>query len=186
MMYKERCYGSIAAVAALLITAFGSGAVSAPRRQEAKAQDPWMPLQFLVGKWSGGGSGKPGDTSGATAEFAFELDKKILVKRNRAEFPPKPGEAKGAIHEDLTIIYPQAGSAPFRADYFDNEGHVIHYQVTIPSPGSARFESEPTDKAPRFRLTYEKTADGVVATDFLIAPPGGEFKSYIKGAMQRK
>lgn len=161
-----------------------AAAISAARPVRHSQKDPWAPLQFLVGSWTGEGSGKTGDAAAGKASFAFDLDKKVIVRRNRAEFPPKPGEAKGAVHEDLMVIYPQSGAAPFRAVYFDSEGHVINYDVSV-RDGSAVFESQAVQNAPRFRLTYDRAAGGAVATEFAIAPPGGEFKSYVKGTMKR-
>jgi hypothetical protein len=85
------------------------------------------------------------------------------------------------------IIYPTPGDANFRATYFDNEGHVIHYTLTFPAKQPAVvFESDASDKGPRFRLVNELSADGVMSTEFFVAPPGGEFKSYVKGTAKKK
>ncbi len=85
------------------------------------------------------------------------------------------------------IIYPGPGGVPFRAIYFDNEGHVISYAVTFPKEGNAAlFETEAGQPGPRFRLTYELKADGLLDNVFLIAPPGGEFKVYVRGSLRKK
>lgn len=85
------------------------------------------------------------------------------------------------------IIYPAADGNSFRAIYFDNEGHVIPYAVTLPQkPNVAVFETEAGQPGPRFRLTYELNADGVLENVFWIAPPGGEFKVYVRGTLKRK
>jgi hypothetical protein len=47
------------------------------------------------------------------------------------------------------------------------------------------FESPRGEKGPLFRLVYVWGADGVLSIEFLIAPPGGEFKSYIKGTAKK-
>jgi hypothetical protein len=36
-----------------------------------------------------------------------------------------------------------------------------------------------------FRLVYELLPDGALGTEFFIAPPGGEFKSYVKGTVKK-
>jgi hypothetical protein len=56
-------------------------------------------------------------------------------------------------HEDLLVIYIEAIyiKNETRAIYFDSEGHVIHYKVSVPSENTAVFES---DGAPKYRLTY--------------------------------
>lgn len=152
----------------------------------AQGPDPWAPFQFLVGAWSGLGSGKPGEAVSGKTSFVFQLDKNVLVRNNRAEYAPKPGETKGTVHEDLMIIYRDSGGQGFRAVYFDNEGHVIRYAVSFPArQPSAVFESEASGSAPRFKLVYELAADGTLSIDFLVAPPGGEFKSYVKGSARK-
>lgn len=151
---------------------------------DASSDDAWMPFQFLVGDWVGSGSGKPGE---GTGEFSlkFDLSHKILVRRNRNQLAPKPGENTGATHEDLMIIYPQSGQRPFRAEYFDNEGHVIHYVVSF-AEHKAIFQTDDPGVAPKFRLTYELKSDGNLTIDFAVAAPGKEFQTYVRGTARRK
>jgi len=118
--------------------------------------------------------------------FSKELGGNILVRKNRVEFPPKPGEKSGIVHEDLLLVYQQPGDSTYRAIYFDNESHVINYVVSLPAKHPAAvFESEGSDKAPRFRLVYSLGPDGLLNVDFLIAPPGGEFRAYTTGKARR-
>jgi hypothetical protein len=151
---------------------------------ESAGTDPWQPLQFLVGDWSGGGSGKPGDANG---EFSlrFDLDKRILVRRNHAVSQAKSGSVSSGRHEDLMIIYPQSGVPPFRAEYFDNEGHVIRYLVSV-AERKAVFESAAEGTGPRFRLTYELKTDGQLAIEFAMAMPGRSYQPYVSGTARRK
>jgi hypothetical protein len=160
-------------------------AVFAARAQTVKPPDPWARLNFLVGEWRGVGTGTPGEAVGGTS-FAFSLDKKILVRKNWAKYPAKPGEAAGVLHEDLMIMYPSADGAAFRAVYFDNEGHVIQYAVSIlPKPAAVNFETDSALPGPRFRLTYELKDDGTLENVFWIAMPEGELKVYVQGRLQK-
>jgi hypothetical protein len=153
--------------------------------QAVASSDPFAPLQFLMGDWTGPGSGKPGEGSGSCS-FSFDLEKKVIIRRGRAEYAAKPGEKAGVRHEDLTIIYLPPDGSGLRAIYFDNEGHVIHYKVSCPENNkSVIFESEGTEKGPRFRLVYIPLSDGRLSIEFFIAPPGGDFKSYTKGTVKR-
>jgi hypothetical protein len=155
--------------------------------RSAPAADPWAKLNFLVGEWRGIGSGAPGEGVGGTS-FAFELDQNVLVRKNWATYPPKPGEAKGLSHEDLMIVYPAPGGAGLKAVYFDNESHVIEYAVSFPGRGDdVVFESDPAEAAgPRFRLDYSLAADGRLTVAFSIAAPGGDFKEYARGVLAKK
>lgn len=154
--------------------------------QVSQASDPWARLNFLIGEWEGVGTGAPGEAVGGTS-FAYGLDKKILVRKNWAKYPPKPGEKTGISHEDLLMIYPSSGEPPFRAIYFDNESHVINYSVMFPQKAdSAIFETDPAQKGPRFRMTYELAPDRTLKNVFLIAAPGEDFKVYVQGTLKKK
>jgi hypothetical protein len=146
--------------------------------------DTWSSFQFLLGDWKGGASGKPGEGSG---EFSLkpELGGKVLVRRNHDEYPAGSGQTNIAMHDDLMIIYPAADPGSFRAEYFDSEGHVIHY-VATPSPGKIVMVSNNPPTQPRFRLTYTKKPDNSLGIDFEIAPPGQDFHSYLSGTVTRK
>ena len=154
--------------------------------QASKPADAWTRLSFLAGDWEGVGTGAPGEAVGGTS-FAFDLDKKILVRKNWAKYPPRPGEKTGLFHQDLMVIYRSPGESSLRAVYFDNEDHVINYFVSFPErPNAAIFETGPEQKGPRFRLTYELRADGTLENVFLIAGPGEGFKVYAQGVLKKK
>jgi len=109
----------------------------------AQASDArWEPLQFMVGKWKGAGTGEPGTGQG---EFSFlpDLQGKVLMRRSFNQL------AAGQRHEDLMIVYLD-GKTP-RAIYFDSEDHTIKYNITFPAKNSAVFES---DGPPAYRLSY--------------------------------
>lgn len=155
--------------------------------QTAKSPDPWGRLSFLIGGWEGVGSGGVVGEGMGGATFTYDLDKNIIVRKNWAKYPARPEEKTGISHEDLMIIYPSPGDPPFRAIYFDNEGHVINYLVSFPGKtGAANFETDPGQKGPRFRLEYEVNPDKSVRVDFLMAPPGGDFKLYAHGLLKKK
>lgn len=98
-------------------------------------------LQFLIGNWTGEGTGQPGAGQGDFS-FASELGGNVLVRRSYNQL------ASGPRHEDLLIVYLDAGP---RAIYFDSEGHVIHYTMSVPTANAVVFESK---DAPGYRLSY--------------------------------
>jgi len=146
---------------------------------EPRENDAWKPFQFLIGDWIGSGSGKPGEGTGEFS-LAFDLDKKILIRRNRNNLGPKTGEKAGAVHED-----PQSSNGPFRAEYFDSEGHVVHYGVSF-AEHKAIFESVAASPGPKYKLTYELKPEGVLAIHFAVARPGAGFQTYVNGIAKRK
>jgi len=147
----------------------------------------WERLQFLLGDWVNPLSGQPGQGVSGESTFEYRLDRKIMLRTSRAEFQPRPGEDQGLVHTDLLIIHQQPGFEGLKAIYFDNEGHVIHYSLIInEEPGSVTFESQETASSPRARLTYTSHLDGSLHTEFLVASPGGQLLSHVKGTLRRK
>ncbi len=144
----------------------------------------WDAYRFLLGKWVGEGSGDPGQGSGGFT-FSFDLQNTILVRKNYADYPATK-DRPSFSHNDLMIIYQEKGIT--RADYFDNEQHVIRYTVSI-SPDSASyiFVSDPIASEPRYRLTNSKQGTDSIRITFEIAPPGRPdlFTRYIDAVARR-
>ena len=146
--------------------------------------DPWKPFRFMMGDWVGGGSGEPGDGAGRFS-LTPDLNNQVLIRRNHADYPPKPGQSKGAAHDDLMVIYPQAGHGGFRADYFDSEGHVIHYAVSF-SGNKIVFESDAAAAGPGFKLVYEMKSADVLGIEFDMAVPDQDYHPYLTGTVHRQ
>ncbi len=150
-------------------------------------QDPWAGWRFLVGDWVGEGSGSPGAGAGRFS-FRFDLDERVLVRRNHSEYPAASGRP-AVVHDDLMIVYPDSGTGRFAAVYFDNEGHVIRYAAELAADLTRiTFLSEAAPSSPGFRLAYAKLPGNAVGITFEIAPPGapGAFKTYLAGKAVRK
>jgi hypothetical protein len=148
-------------------------------------EDPWEPYRYLVGDWLGEGGGRPGQGTGRFS-FRWDLQKRVLVRRNIAEYPAAQGRP-ATVHEDLMVIHPGEGGA-MKAVYFDSEGHVIHYAIEAAQDGRTLvFTSAPSTTAPRFRLTYTKGQGDDVLIKFEMTPPGKPdgFRTYLDGKARR-
>jgi hypothetical protein len=146
--------------------------------------NPLAALKFLEGKWVGEGSSEVGK-GGGYATFEQDLQGKVLVRRNHAEYPAGEGKPN-YLHDDLMIIYAQA-SKGVRAFYTDNEGHVIQYSVTVSADGNtATFLSDPDGGAPRYRLTYAKSAPDKMSIQLEMAKSADTaFQKIVEGKMVR-
>jgi hypothetical protein len=145
----------------------------------------WEAWKFLLGEWEGGHEGDPGEGYGRFS-FSFDLDENILVRKSRSIFPATK-EREGYAHDDLLIIYTEFNGLK-RAIYFDNEEHVIHYEVNIsPDQNSIILESDPIPSIPQFRFTYIKTGEDTLQAKFEMTSPGqpGSFFTYLEGTPKR-
>src|SRR5262249_47639053 len=111
------------AALACCAAAQAADAPSAPLAPAARAPTAFAPVwDALVGRWLGdGGTQDANGVKGATS-FAYELDGRVLTRRNVADYPPAGGRA-GRHHEDLMTIYPAPDGQHAEAMYYDNEGH---------------------------------------------------------------
>ncbi len=148
-------------------------------------KDKWVEWQPFMGTWEGAGGGGPGQGSGSFT-FTPELQGTILVRHNYSQYAAT--KDKGAYrHDDLMVIYRETTSGKTHADYWDNEGHVIHYLVNFADANTLVMSSDPAQPGPRYRLTYAKTGDTDLKIMFEIAPPSApdQFKKYIEAAAKR-
>lgn len=158
----------------------------APAQAPAPAADPWAAWAPLLGRWVADTKTQP---QGASGGFTLERDMQghVLVRKNHAELPAANGRP-ASVHEDLMVIYPEGKKT--RADYWDNEGHVIHYEVSFPEPSKVVFLSDLVPGAPRFRFTYAWTGatPSELSVSFDIAPPNAPdaFKPYITAKALRE
>jgi hypothetical protein len=125
---------------------------AAPPRSAGPEADPWAAVRFLVGEWVGEGSGQPGQGTGGFS-FRFDLGARILVRRDHSEYP-RSHDRPAVVHDALMVVYPQPGRDALAAVYFDNEGHVIRYEVSAAREGTVVLLSEAAGGGPRYRLTY--------------------------------
>ncbi len=154
--------------------------------QPSMPPSDWHAWQFLLGAWVGEGSGGPGQGEGGFT-FSAELQGRILVRRNEATYP-ETKERPSFRHDDLMVIYRDTDGST-KGEYYDNEGHVIHYDVVFVSDSSSVvFTSPESNSEPRYRLTYTKAGGATVSISFEIAPPGKPegFHQYLQAAAHRK
>lgn len=173
-------------LAIVLCTLLALGAVAPAGAQKPAPASPFGPAwSALLGDWVT--EGKPESGTG-TFSLHPELDGKVLVRRNHAEYPPQNGRP-AVVHDDLMVITPGADARHARAQYYDNEGHVISYQGEWSADGqSLALVSEAAPGTPTFRLTYRFPSAGQADIAFEMATPDqpGAFMPYLAGKARRK
>jgi len=156
--------------------------------QAPAAQSPaataWPGWQMLIGDWVGdSGKGVPGSPTSSSFSFAYDLDRRVIVRRDRADYPAT--KDRPAFRHDGLMIISQDDNKQVLAISYDNEGHMIPYDVVL-SAKRAVFTSPSGTAGPRFRLTYVETTVGL-AVRFEIAPPDhpDQFAVYVEGTAHR-
>jgi len=115
----------------------------------------------------------------------MELRDHLMARHSRNGSCSAPDDFD-CLHNDLLYIYPASNGAMLEAIYFDNEGHVIHYGVSTPKPGTVVFLSDSSQSGPQYRLTYT-FLDGVMSGQFELKMPGQtEFTSYLEWSGKRQ
>jgi hypothetical protein len=145
--------------------------------------DQLQRFAFLLGKWDAQGGGQQGSGVGAFS-FDAELDRHILVRRNYAQYDK--GVEAGTRHDDLLIVYLETPSEGPRAIYFDSEGHVIRYRVTIPKTNSVVFESDESQPGPRYRLSYTLKGAALEGTFEIANSSAAPYKTYLTWTAAKK
>ena len=143
----------------------------------------WGKWSWLIGEWTGEGSGKPGQGEGVFSLLPG-LDSSILIRKNHSVYPAANNKP-AIIHEDLMIVYLDNSGLASKAIYFDNEKHVISYMVTY-SEKSIILTSEKLADTPVFRLVYTLLDKVTVNTKFEMSQDGQKFMTYIEGKSKRK
>jgi hypothetical protein len=154
---------------------------------QAQTANPFQQLSFLLGTWEAKTTNNPAITAAGTYTFRAELKGHILARYSAQNSAACKGPADfDCNHGDLLYIYTDAPGQPLRAIYFDNEGHVIHYNVSAPNSTTAEFLSDAAQPGPQFRLIYQ-LKDSIMSGKFQIRMPGQQdWKSYLEWSGARK
>jgi hypothetical protein len=171
----------------MLIALVAIQCLTASNRAHSAPADPWQPLNFLQGVWEANAQGgSAGAHSRGLYAFEFELKKHILSRVSKSPVTCHGPAAFDCEHSDLLYIYQDAAGRPMKAIYFDNEGHVIHYDVSTPDPTTAVFLSDASATGPQFRLTYQRK-NSTMSGKFQVRMPGQtEWQSYLEWSGDKK
>lgn len=191
----------------MLLAPFALGAISpvcmaqgsrpAPAFPAAPLATPTAPLldlralSFLEGKWNA--ESRDGRQQLGVYSWDAELNGHVLARHGSASSTCLRAVPATCEHADLLYVFQDSAGAPLRAIYFDNEGHVIRYEVSVrhedtPSGGARRdlaiFLSDAAALGPRYRLTYERNSDlqtgaTILTGRFEVLLQSGEWRTYM-------
>lgn len=153
----------------LLLAVFASLPMAA-QSSTSSNPDPFAPISFLEGTWDANVQNNSSVQRSGRYTFVRELNGHVLARHSTNDPNCKAPASFDCGHGDLLYVFRDGPASALKAIYFDNEGHIIHYNVSAVTPTSAVFLSEP-GPGPRFRITYELAA-GLMTGKFQMQMPG--------------
>jgi predicted methyltransferase len=162
--------------------------IGAGRAQQSPASgDPWAPVRFLSGKWTGDVEGEPGKGK-SEREYRFVLNDAYIEVRNKSTYAPSPKNPKGEVHEDWGVISFDKSRKKLVLRQFHIERFVNQYVQEAADDGALRFTSEAIENIAsgyRAREIYRVTGPDTFIERFEIAAPGKDFEIYSETRFQR-
>ncbi len=123
-----------------------------PLLAQAQSQSSFASLKFLLGTWEAKAANIGSATAAVAGTYSFQTDLggTVLTRTSSAD-SSRAAVSFGCQHHGMLTIYQDMGDATLHALYADDEGHVLHYDVSTPDATTAVFLA--TTPGPKFRLT---------------------------------
>jgi hypothetical protein len=155
---------------------------TSPSIAQEPRPDPWEAVRFMVGKWEGKASGRPGDGS-VVRHYEFVLGQRYLHERNTSTYPPQERNPKGEVHEHWSFISHDRARKALVLRQFHVEGFVNQFVLSAEEsrPGKLVFVSEALENVGarwRARETYEVLGPDEFTETFELAAPDKPFSVY--------
>ena len=147
--------------------------------------DPFSSLAFLEGTWDANVQNNTAIQQAGRYTFDRELNGHVLARHATTDPGCKAPTSFDCSHNDLLYVFQETPGGSLKADYFDSEGHVIHYDVTTPTPTSVVFLSTP-GPGPQFRLSYELSGKTMTGKFQMHMPGQGDWRTYLEWSGSRK
>jgi hypothetical protein len=177
---------SLAALLACFV--FAASAADAPRTEGLKP-DPWQPVRFLLGRWTGTVQGEAGNGT-VVRSYGFVLSNRFIEERNVSTYPAQEKNKKGEVHEHRSFISYDKLRKKLVLRQFHQEGFVNTYVLNAAESREnvLVFDSETLenlDPAYKARETYEVYSSDEFIESFEVAEPGKPLDLYSRTRFTR-
>jgi len=154
----------------------------------SESTDPWLPVRFFVGQWTGTAEGEPGSGT-VKRTYEFVLGGKYLNERNTSTYKPTAKKPAGEVHDHWSFFSHDRARRTLVLRQFHQEGFVNQYALAAGTTAAGfTFESEGFENLPagwKARERYEKLSPDEFVETFELAPPGKEFSVYSRTHLKR-
>ncbi len=145
--------------------------------------NPLERINFIIGNWSGTGSGFGNEASVIESKFQYIMDKKYIEVINDSKFEPTDKKPEGEHHIDKGFISFDMIRKAIVFRQFNNEGYVNQYVLndSLSTETILIFETEnienfmPGGKA---RWTIKRISDDQIETVFDVYFPGKDYTCF--------
>jgi hypothetical protein len=150
--------------------------------------DPWQPVRFFIGRWTGTAEGEAGSGS-VERTYEFILREHFIEEHNTSTYPPQAKNKTGEVHHHIGIISYDRQRKMLIMRQFHVEGFVNLYALNQALSNSKLlvFESERFENFNnewKAKETYEIISKDEFIETFELAPPGKPFELYSRNHLK--
>lgn len=151
--------------------------------------DVWEPFRYFLGRWTGKGSGSPGDSL-ADREYRLILNDQFMQVTHRSLYEPQERNPEGEVHEEIGYISYDSQRRLYVFREFHVEGYVNQYVLSGLEAGKRKmiFNTEAVENGPpglQARTTYEILGENAFRETFDLAGPGQNWRCFITNEFKR-
>ncbi len=145
--------------------------------------NPFEKINFILGEWSGTGSGFGNEKSTIQSSFQLVMDGKYIEVKNESKFDPTTNKPEGEHHIDKGFISFDKSRKVIVFRQFNNEGYINRYVLNESASGDSElvFETEEIENfvpGGKARWTIKKISDTQIQTIFDVSFPNNEYTCF--------
>lgn len=145
--------------------------------------NPFDRLNFIMGEWSGNGSGFGNEESKIESVFQFVMGGKYIEVKNESIFEPTKKKPGGEYHIDKGFISYDKSRKIIVFRQFNNEGYINQYLLndTLSNDSLLIFETELIENfVPdgKVRWTIKKISKNQIETTFEVSLANNEYSCF--------
>lgn len=153
--------------------------------------NPFDRLDFLIGEWTGTGSGFGNEKSKIESEFNYVMNGKYIEVLNDSKFDPTESKPDGEHHIDKGIISYDKSRKVIVFRQFHIEGYINQYVLndSLSNDTVLVFETEIIENFPpggKARWTIKKVGTKQIETIFDVSFPGKKYACFGTNVLTKK